>query len=84
MTLEEIFAYNAPYNKNNITALIDKIRNNVIVPYLGAGMSILSKNIYPTWGNFLNSTAHNFNLANDKFAFKSYEEQADFLYDIAT
>lgn len=81
MNFEEIMAY-TPYNKQNFNSLIDKIRSSSIVPYIGAGMSSLFENIYPSWKDFLNKTFVEFmddSIINE-FNSLSYEDRADFLY----
>lgn len=44
-------AFNAPYNQRNIDELIDRIKSNYVIPYIGADMSILFDNIFKTFGN---------------------------------
>lgn len=81
MNFEEIMAFNAPYNERNINTLIEKIKSNCIVPYLGAGMSILFENVYPSWSGFLSSTFVQYFKDSDKEYYHSlnYEEKAQFL-----
>lgn len=83
MDFEEIMAFNAPYNQKNFDSLIEKIRLNQIVPYIGAGMSMLFKDVYPSWGGFLNRTFKEFAdpLQKEVFDELSYEDKADFLYE---
>ncbi len=82
MTIEDIFEYNKPYNEKNIKRLIEEIRKNNIVPYIGAGMSMLFGNIYPSWNGFLEDTFNKFCPDRDKSKFEAltYEEKADELY----
>ncbi|MEQ8191786.1 MAG: SIR2 family protein, partial [Candidatus Eremiobacterota bacterium] len=82
MNFEEIMAFNPPYNKNNIDCLIRKIQSNCIVPYIGAGMSVLFDNVYPSWSGFLSSTFNQYLTASEKGRYDSlnYEEKAQFLY----
>lgn len=81
MKFEEIMAFNEPYNQHNINSLIDKIKLNCIVPYIGAGMSVLFDNVYPSWSGFLNNTFGEYHSTNDKAKYDSlsYEEKASFL-----
>lgn len=83
MNFEDIMSYNSPYNLNNINSLIDDIQNNNIVPYIGAGMSVLFDGIYPTWGVFLEETFDGYCKDDDKEEFLSldFENRADFLYN---
>ncbi|MBD7912057.1 SIR2 family NAD-dependent protein deacylase [Clostridium cibarium] len=82
MNFEDIMAFNAPYNQRNIDSLIEKIRSSSIVPYVGAGMSMLFENVYPSWSGFLNRTFTEFIDVSEKNKFDnlSYEDKADFLY----
>ncbi len=82
MNFEEIMAFNSPYNQRNINSLIEKIQSNSIVPYIGAGMSVLFDSAYPSWSGFLNSTFEQYITANEKAHYESlnYEEKAEFLY----
>jgi len=82
MNFEEIMAFNSPYNQRNINSLIEKIQSNCIVPYIGAGMSILFDSAYPSWSGFLNSTSEQYLPINEKERYDSlnYEEKAEFLY----
>lgn len=82
MNFEEIMAFNRPYNQRNINSLIEKIQSNSIVPYIGAGMSMLFDFAYPSWSGFLNSTFEQYISANHRTHFESlnYEEKAEFLY----
>ena len=83
MDFQEIMAFNAPYNQNNFDALIEKITLNQVVPYIGAGMSILFDGVYPSWGEFLNKTFEAFVDPREKERFDklNYEDKADFLYE---
>ncbi|HAT4312822.1 TPA: SIR2 family protein [Clostridium perfringens] len=83
MNFEEIMQFNAPYNKMNFDSLVEKIKSNSVVPYIGAGMSMLFDNIYPSWGGFLNDTFAKFGNVSqiDKFDSMNYEDKADFLYE---
>lgn len=82
MNFEEIMAFNSPYNQRNINSLIEKIQSNCIVPYIGAGMSVLFDNAYPSWSGFLNSTFEQYLTIDEKAKYDSlnYEEKAEFLY----
>lgn len=82
MTFSEIMAFNAPYNQRNIDELINKIKTNTVVPYVGAGMSVLFDNIYPSWTKFLYDAFGEFAdvKEKDKFEKLNHEEKADFLY----
>ena len=81
MNFEEIMAFNSPYNQRNIDSLIEKIQSNCIVPYIGAGMSVLFDDVYPSWGGFLNSTFDQYLTESEKEYYDSlnYEEKAQFL-----
>lgn len=83
MDFKEIMAFNAPYNQKNFDALIEKIRLYQVVPYIGAGMSMLFDGVYPSWGGFLNGTFEEFGdpTEKEKFDELGYEDKADFLYD---
>ncbi|TYQ16954.1 UNVERIFIED_CONTAM: SIR2-like protein [Acetivibrio alkalicellulosi] len=82
MKFEDILAFNAPYNQRNINSLIEKIKSNCIIPYVGAGMSMLFEHIYPSWSGFLYRTFNEFiNISEkNKFDNLNYEDKADFLY----
>ena len=82
MKFEEIMSFNAPYNENNIHSLIEKIKSNCIVPYLGAGISRLFDDTYPLWNDFLNNLFDKYLLNEDRAKFESlnYEDKAEFLY----
>lgn len=56
MNFDNIMKYNAPYNQRNIDKLIEKIESSSVVPYIGAGMSMLFDGVYPSWNGFLEST----------------------------
>ena len=75
-------AFNHPYNQRNINSLIEKIQVNSVVPYIGAGMSMLFDSAYPTWSGFLTSTFEQYFTSSDKVHYESlnYEEKAEFLY----
>jgi len=81
MNFEEIMAFNSPYNQHNVDSLIKKIQSNCIVPYIGAGMSVLFDNVYPSWSGFLNSTFEQYLKDSEKEHYDSlnYEEKAQFL-----
>lgn len=81
MDFKEIMEFNKPYNENNIKSLIEKIKSDNVVPYLGAGISVLSENVYPTWNNFLNSTFEQYvsDSFRPEFDSLNYEEKAEFL-----
>ncbi len=81
MDIQEIFNFNKPYNKNIIDELIDKIKTNKIVPYVGAGMSFLEDDIYPTWGKFLTDTVVEYELDDQEFnKTVDFEEKATYLH----
>lgn len=81
MNFEEIMTFNSPYNQQNIDRLIEKIKSNCIVRYIGAGMSVLFDSVYPTWSSFLNSTFEQYFIDSEKEHYDSlnYEEKAQFL-----
>lgn len=83
MDFQEIMAFNAPYNQKNFDALIQKIKLYQVVPYIGAGMSMLFDGVYPSWGGFVNATFEEFgdHLQKETFDKLNYEDKADFLYD---
>lgn len=83
MTFDEIMEFNKPYNSLNYKDLVEQIKKNNIIPFIGAGMSVLFEGVYPIWGIFLNETYDLFLKANDikKFEDFNYEEKADFLYE---
>ena len=83
MEFQEIMAFNSPYNQKNFDTLIEKIKSNQVVPYIGAGMSMLFDGVYPSWGEFLNDTLKEFGdpVQKDMFDKLNYEDKADFLYD---
>ncbi len=83
MDFQEIMAFNAPYNQKNFDTLIEKIKLYQVVPYIGAGISMLFDGVYPSWGGFLNATFKEFGDHSQKEAFHklNYEDKADFLYD---
>ncbi|VDN47296.1 conserved protein of unknown function [Petrocella atlantisensis] len=83
MNLEDILSFNAPYNKRNLDKLIEQIKIGSVVPYAGAGMSILFDGIYPSWNGFLESTFDMFITEDKKSVFDTldFEEKAEFLYD---
>lgn len=82
MNFKDIMAFNAPYNQKNFDRLIEKIKLHEIVPYIGAGMSMLFNDVYPSWGGFLNVTFDEFVEPSQKKFFDelNYEDKADFLY----
>lgn len=81
MDIKEIFEFNKPYNEKILNELIEKIKTNKIVPYIGAGMSFLESGIYPTWGQFLSETVIEYELDIDEFKnIKDFEEKATYLY----
>jgi hypothetical protein len=81
MNFDEIMEYNQPYNQRNFNGLIEHIKSNNIVPYIGAGMSALLKDIYPLWGQFLNNTYMEFckNCNKTNYDVLNFEDKADFL-----
>lgn len=85
MKIEDIMSYNAPYNQKNIDSLIDNIQKNNIVPYIGAGMSVLFNGIYPTWSDFLDKAYKEFcknsRHSEKEFYSLSLEKRAEYLYD---
>ena len=71
-------------NEQNIKDLINKIKSGSICPYIGAGMSVLFDNVYPTWSEFLNNTFTKFikNIKEwGKFESLNYEDKAEYLYN---
>ncbi|UDN61471.1 SIR2 family protein [Clostridioides sp. ES-W-0016-02] len=84
MTFEEIMEFNKPYNQKNFDELVNAIKAGYVVPYIGAGMSMLFKDIYPSWSTFLNNTSEEYLEDEDKILFKKiedYEKKAEFLYE---
>lgn len=83
MNFQEIMAFNEPYNQKNFDALVKKIKLHQVVPYIGAGMSMLFQGVYPSWGRFLDATFEEFckHLPKETFDKLNYEDKADFLYD---
>jgi hypothetical protein len=81
MEFKDIMAFNSPYNQLNFNNLIENIKSKKIVPYIGAGMSMLFDNVYPSWNGFLSSTFDQYLENEDKIKYDSlsYEEKADFL-----
>lgn len=81
MKFEEIMEFNQPYNQRNLNNLIEHIKSNNIVPYIGAGMSALFNDIYPLWGQFLNNTYMEFceNCNKSNYELLNFEDKADFL-----
>lgn len=49
-----------PENKDNFSALIRLMNQNIVVPFLGAGFSVNFG--YPAWGEFLQKQAENYSL----------------------
>ncbi|ABX41309.1 SIR2 family NAD-dependent protein deacylase [Lachnoclostridium phytofermentans] len=82
MNLKDIISFNAPYNQQNVDSLIEGIKSQRIIPYIGAGMSILFEGVYPSWSGFLNSTFEQYIKIDEKAKYDSFslEEKADFLY----
>lgn len=82
MNLEDIMKYNEPYNEQNLNRLIKKIKSDHVVPYIGAGMSMLFEGAYPSWNGFLESTLSAYKLDEKRETFNSFnnEQKADFLY----
>ena len=83
MNLEDILCFNEPYNKRNLDKLIEQIKIGSVVPYVGAGMSILFDGVYPSWNGFLESTFDMFITEGKKSVFGAldFEGKAEFLYD---
>lgn len=83
VTFDDIMKYNEPYNLLNFERLVSEIKSNNIVPYIGAGMSMLSDDVYPSWNEFLNGTYEKFkiSLSKDIFSSLSYEDKAGYLID---
>ncbi len=83
MNFEEIMDFNKPYNQRNTEKLIERIKKNLVVPYIGAGMSILSSDVYPSWDQFLCNTFDEFGKIEDKSVFEklNHEKKATFLYE---
>lgn len=82
MNFDEIMAFNLPYNEDNLNELIKKIQSNDIVPYIGAGMSVLFDEVYPTWNEFLKKTGDKYIKDREREYYDSldYEDKAGFLY----
>ena len=82
MNFDDIMKYNAPYNQNNLSELIDKIVTDKVVPFIGAGLSMLFDGVYPSWNNFLNLTYKEYINDRDieEFNELNFEDKADFLY----
>ncbi len=79
--LQEIYDFSS-LNKEILDDLIKKIKNKRIVPYIGAGMSVLfeDENIYPTWGTFLDKTSEHLSPdALTSFNKLDFENKAEFL-----
>lgn len=70
MTFEEIMEFNKPYNQKNFDELVNAIKDGYVVPYIGAGMSMLFKDIYPSWSTFLNNTSEEYLEDEDKILFE--------------
>lgn len=83
LNIKDIFEFNKPYNEENINTIIEKIKSNKIVPYIGAGMSMISSDIYPSWGGFLDLTFDKFKNSLDEHEYnsKNFEDKADYLYE---
>ncbi len=83
-TIDDIFKFCEPYNEEYINSLIDAIKDNKIVPYIGAGVSILN-GVYPSWGNFLNDTHREYVKEKEDLEnynkIETFEEKATFLYE---
>lgn len=83
MTFEEIMDFNKPYNQKNFDDLVEGIKSKRVVPYIGAGMSMLFEDVYPLWGAFLKNTSKEYLDDKDRIVFDKiddYEEQADLLF----
>lgn len=82
MNFEDLMNYNAPYNEQNLDRLIEKIKTGCVVPYIGAGMSMLFEDVYPSWNGFLKLTFSMYISDDKKEKFNSfdYEQKADYLY----
>lgn len=82
MNLEDIFSFNPPYNEQNFNSLIERINSHDIIPYIGAGMSKLFKEVYPLWGDFLDSTFEQYIGIDKKADYYdlNFEDKADVLY----
>lgn len=50
--------------------MLDAIKDGHVVPYIGAGMSMLFKDTYPSWSTFLNNTSEEYLKDEDKILFK--------------
>lgn len=83
MNFKDVMEFNAPYNQMNFDSLVDKIKSKNIVPYIGAGMSMLFESVYPSWIGFLNTTFNKFVDVSErnKFDNMNCENKADFLYE---
>lgn len=84
MNITDIINYNAPYNQRNLNSLVEKIKKNSVVPFVGAGLSMLFENVYPSWDGFLKQTFKCFSdgltLSENEFDKKNNEEKANFLF----
>lgn len=82
MTFDEIMNFNVPYNKDIFQDILKQIKNNNIVPYVGAGMSVLFEDVYPLWNEFLYNTFNKFceEISKNEFDNLSSEDKAEFLY----
>lgn len=82
MNFNELMNYNAPYNEQNLNRLIEKIKEGCVVPYIGAGMSMLFDKVYPSWNGFLELSFSTYIPDEDKEFFNTldYEQKADYLY----
>lgn len=83
MNFEDIMKYNAPYNEQNLSRVIEKIKTGSVVPYIGAGMSMLFDGVYPSWNGFLESTYCLYIQEEKKAEFDSLDfvQKADYLYN---
>lgn len=82
MNFKEIMEFNTPYNQKIFDSLVKDIKENKVVPYIGAGLSMLFENVYPSWGQFLNSTFEEYKISEqEKFNKLNYEDKAEYLYN---
>ena len=84
MNITDIINYNVPYNQRNLDSLVEKIRKNSVVPFVGAGLSMLFENVYPSWGDFLKQAFKFFSasltLSENEFDKNNNEEKANYLF----
>lgn len=83
MDFKDIMNYNSPYNEQNISKAIEKIKAGTVIPYIGAGMSMIFDGVYPSWNGFLDSTFSKYVPKKEKETFDSldFEQKANFLHN---